>query len=200
LRQLAATPTVDTVLGIGLGLRFTDFSRSSASTTNFFVLPTAMPPSASKQKRLAEKAAKQAAKANANATDLSVSSSTPPGSNGGSSLNTPLTSLSAATSQEDLTSMAKLQIATERLISLNSLSQCIFPILFLLRSTAGVLVSDPKGRDIKIDAYTLSFHGRLLIEGAEIALNYGQRYGLLGENGSGKVCSNRRWSSLVTIV
>ena len=50
-----------------------------------------------------------------------------------------------------------------------------------------MLVSDPKGRDIKIDSYTLSFHGRLLIEGAEISLNYGQRYGLLGENGSGKV-------------
>jgi ATP-binding cassette subfamily F protein 2 len=82
-----------------------------------------MPPSASKQKRLAEKAAKQAAKANANPADFSISSSTPPGStNGGSSLNTPLTSLSAATSQEDLTSMAKLQIATERLIPFNSLS------------------------------------------------------------------------------
>lgn len=54
------------------------------------------------------------------------------------------------------------------------------------RSANGVLVSDPKGRDIKIDQYTLSFHGRLLIEGAEISLNYGQRYGLLGENGSGK--------------
>lgn len=48
-------------------------------------------------------------------------------------------------------------------------------------------MSDVKGRDIKIDQFTLSFHGRLLIEGAEIALNYGQRYGLLGENGSGKV-------------
>lgn len=58
-----------------------------------------------------------------------------------------------------------------------------------------MLVSDPKGRDVKIDAYTLSFHGRLLIEGAEIALNYGQRYGLLGDNGSGKVCSDRRSSS-----
>ncbi|KAG1862515.1 hypothetical protein DFJ58DRAFT_725352 [Suillus subalutaceus] len=45
--------------------------------------------------------------------------------------------------------MAKLQIATDR-------------------SAAGVLVSDVKGRDIKIDSYTLSFHGRLrLIEGAE---------------------------------
>ena len=52
-----------------------------------------------------------------------------------------------------------------------------------------MLVSDVKGRDIKIDSYTLSFHGRLLIEGAEVSLNYGQRYGLLGENGSGKVRS-----------
>lgn len=55
------------------------------------------------------------------------------------------------------------------------------------RSAAGNLVSDSKGRDIKMDQYTLSFHGRLLIEGAEVSLNYGQRYGLLGENGSGKV-------------
>lgn len=39
----------------------------------------------------------------------------------------------------------------------------------------GVLVSDPKGRDLKIDSYTLSYHGRLLIEGAEISLNYGNR-------------------------
>lgn len=52
-----------------------------------------------------------------------------------------------------------------------------------------MLSSDPKGRDIKFEQYTLSFHGRLLIEGAEISLNYGQRYGLLGENGSGKVCT-----------
>ncbi|TBU44358.1 P-loop containing nucleoside triphosphate hydrolase protein [Dichomitus squalens] len=125
-----------------------------------------MAPSASKQKRLAEKAAKQSAKVKG--TDASTSTSTPTGSvNGGSSVNTPLTSMSAATSQEDLSAMAKLQIATDR-------------------SAAGVLVSDPKGRDIKIDSYTLSFHGRLLIEGAEVSLNYGQRYGLLGENGSGK--------------
>jgi ATP-binding cassette subfamily F protein 2 len=80
-----------------------------------------MPPSASKQKRLAEKAAKQAAKVNANPADPSISSSTPTGStNGGSSLNTPLSSLSRATSQDDLTSMAKLQIATERLILFDS--------------------------------------------------------------------------------
>ncbi|EPT00845.1 hypothetical protein FOMPIDRAFT_1049354 [Fomitopsis schrenkii] len=125
-----------------------------------------MPPSAAKQKRLAEKAAKQSAKGKSDAT-TSGSTDTPNGSVNGSTINTPLTSMSAATSKEDLTSMAKLQIATDR-------------------SAAGVLVSDPKGRDIKIDSYTLSFHGRLLIEGAEVSLNYGQRYGLLGENGSGK--------------
>lgn len=66
-----------------------------------------MAPSASKQKRLAEKAAKQAAKAG---TDPSTSTSTP----NGSTANTPLTSVSAATSQDDLTTMAKLKIATER--------------------------------------------------------------------------------------
>ncbi len=32
----------------------------------------------------------------------------------------------------------------------------------------------------------MSFHGRLLIDTATINLNYGQRYGLLGDNGSGK--------------
>ncbi|KAG6844747.1 hypothetical protein H0H87_004079 [Tephrocybe sp. NHM501043] len=123
-----------------------------------------MAPSASKQKRLAEKAAKKNAGLSA---DGASSSTTPSGSVNGSSTNTPITSMSAATSTEDLSAMAKLNIATDR-------------------SAAGVLVSDVKGRDVKIDSYTLSFHGRLLIEGAEIALNYGQRYGLLGENGSGK--------------
>ena len=74
-----------------------------------------MAPSASKQKRLAEKAAKQSAKNKG--TDASTSTSTPTGSvNGGSSVNTPLTSMSAATSQEDLSAMAKLQIATDRCV------------------------------------------------------------------------------------
>ena len=58
--------------------------------------------------------------------------------------------------------------------------------LFPFRSAAGVLASDPKSRDIKIESYTLSFHGRLLFENASVSFNYPQRYGLLGENGSGK--------------
>ncbi|KAF8602631.1 P-loop containing nucleoside triphosphate hydrolase protein [Ceratobasidium sp. AG-I] len=126
-----------------------------------------MPPSASKQKRLAEKAAKGSVKAAKGGSSTGTPIDT--GSANDSGVNTPLTSVpgSLNASSEDLTSMAKLRIATDR-------------------SAAGVLVSDVRGRDIKIDAYTLSFHGRLLFENAEIALNYGQRYGLMGENGSGK--------------
>ncbi|CDZ98834.1 p-loop containing nucleoside triphosphate hydrolase protein [Phaffia rhodozyma] len=113
------------------------------------------PLSASKAKRLAEKAAKGASKKGSSTTTSTAAS-------------TPLTSLSANGSTEDLAmSMAKLSAATDR-------------------SATGVLVSDAKGRDIRIDSYSLSFHGRVLIENAEVTLNYGQRYGLLGENGSGK--------------
>ncbi|KAJ2720293.1 ABC transporter ATP-binding protein arb1 [Coemansia sp. Benny D115] len=54
------------------------------------------------------------------------------------------------------------------------------------RSAVGVLTSNVLGRDIHIDSYTLSFHGRMLIENARVELNYGQRYGLLGDNGCGK--------------
>lgn len=54
------------------------------------------------------------------------------------------------------------------------------------RNASGVLTSDKQSRDIHIDNFTMSFHGRLLVDGASVVLNYGQRYGLLGENGSGK--------------
>lgn len=80
-----------------------------------------MAPSASKQKRLAEKAAKQSAKSKG-ASDTGTSTTTPTGSTNGSMASTPLTSLSAAGSQEDLISMAKLQIATDRCAGLFPLS------------------------------------------------------------------------------
>jgi ATP-binding cassette subfamily F protein 2 len=78
-----------------------------------------MAPSASKQKRLAEKAAKNAA--GSGNTEPSSRTSTPTGSANGRS--TPLTSLSGAASkansQEDLSSMARLNIATERYVFCN---------------------------------------------------------------------------------
>ncbi|KAJ2356249.1 ABC transporter ATP-binding protein arb1, partial [Coemansia sp. RSA 2618] len=54
------------------------------------------------------------------------------------------------------------------------------------RSATGVLTSNTQGRDIHIDSYSLSYHGRMLIENARVELNYGNRYGLLGDNGCGK--------------
>ncbi|KAM0749965.1 P-loop containing nucleoside triphosphate hydrolase protein [Meredithblackwellia eburnea MCA 4105] len=117
------------------------------------------PISASKAKRLAEKAAKAAAKGDKTGSTTAASSTA------GSSAATPLTG-SRNASTEDL-SMAKLRLATDR-------------------SGSGVLASDPQSRDIQITSYSLSFHGRLLIENADFSLNYGQRYGLLGENGCGK--------------
>ncbi len=69
------------------------------------------------QKRLAEKAAKQSVrKANGTSTDAG-GSETPTGSGsvrGASTSGTPMTNRSAAGSQEDLMSMEKLKLATDR--------------------------------------------------------------------------------------
>ncbi|ORX47451.1 P-loop containing nucleoside triphosphate hydrolase protein [Hesseltinella vesiculosa] len=54
------------------------------------------------------------------------------------------------------------------------------------RTATGVYVSQERSRDIKIDSYSLNYHGRVLIENASIELNFGRRYGLIGANGSGK--------------
>ncbi|KAJ1915997.1 ABC transporter ATP-binding protein arb1 [Mycoemilia scoparia] len=54
------------------------------------------------------------------------------------------------------------------------------------RTATGVLTSQPQSRDVQIDSYSLSYHGRELIQNARVELNFGNRYGLLGLNGSGK--------------
>jgi ATP-binding cassette subfamily F protein 2 len=54
------------------------------------------------------------------------------------------------------------------------------------RTCTGVLTSEPRSRDIKIESFTLSFFGNELIRNATIELNFGRRYGLVGANGSGK--------------
>ncbi|KAF9301238.1 ABC transporter ATP-binding protein arb1 [Mortierella antarctica] len=115
--------------------------------------------SASKQKRLAAKAAKEASK-------KSSAASTPATTNG---RNTPIPddedgdSLAPALSAMDL---AKKKGGD--------------------RNSTGVLTSQPLSRDIKIESFSLSFHGRELISNTDIDLNFGRRYGLIGANGSGK--------------
>lgn len=54
------------------------------------------------------------------------------------------------------------------------------------RVTTGVLSSVESSRDVKITSASLVFHGRVLITDSTLELNYGRRYGLLGENGCGK--------------
>ncbi|KAI7873054.1 P-loop containing nucleoside triphosphate hydrolase protein [Spinellus fusiger] len=54
------------------------------------------------------------------------------------------------------------------------------------RTATGNYSSQERSRDIKIESYSLNYHGRVLIDNATIELNFGRRYGLLGANGSGK--------------
>jgi ATP-binding cassette, subfamily F, member 2 len=54
------------------------------------------------------------------------------------------------------------------------------------RVTTGVLASTDTSKDVKITSASLVFHGRVLINDTVLELSYGRRYGLLGENGCGK--------------
>ena len=54
------------------------------------------------------------------------------------------------------------------------------------RSATGALISEPRARDIKINAFSLALQGKVLVEDTMIELNQGGRYGLLGRNGCGK--------------
>lgn len=111
--------------------------------------------------RFSEKAAKQAAKAEKSGSSAATEST---------DATTATTSTKATSADEEsgpITDMKKLALATER-------------------NASGVIVSDKQSRDIHIESFSMSFHGRLLIDNAVVQLNYGQRYGLLGENGSGK--------------
>jgi ATP-binding cassette, subfamily F, member 2 len=54
------------------------------------------------------------------------------------------------------------------------------------RVTTGVLASLEASRDVKITSASLVFHGKVLIQDSTIEVNFGRRYGLLGENGCGK--------------
>jgi len=50
----------------------------------------------------------------------------------------------------------------------------------------GVLTSRVQSRDVRLEQVTLGLHGKELIRDAELRINYGRRYGLIGSNGSGK--------------
>ncbi|KAN0085548.1 P-loop containing nucleoside triphosphate hydrolase protein [Elaphomyces granulatus] len=110
-------------------------------------------------------AAKREAKANASGED------TPPVQDGDSS---PLpTEEQPATTAEKMKAVDKLTAQLDK----HGLSD---------RVTTGVLASMMSSRDVKITSSSLVFHGKVLFNDSIIELNYGRRYGLLGENGCGK--------------
>lgn len=53
------------------------------------------------------------------------------------------------------------------------------------RSCTGVLGIHPRSRDIKIDNFSVTFHGAEILSDTRIELNCGRRYGLIGANGAG---------------
>ena len=54
------------------------------------------------------------------------------------------------------------------------------------RVTTGVVAALDDSRYVKITSASLVFHGKVLFNDTTIEVNYGRRYGLLGENGCGK--------------
>lgn len=51
---------------------------------------------------------------------------------------------------------------------------------------SGVLTSRKDSRDVKVENFSISVHGKQLFDDCTFELNYGRRYGLIGLNGSGK--------------
>ncbi|KAL2166029.1 hypothetical protein VTG60DRAFT_3434 [Thermothelomyces hinnuleus] len=139
-----------------------------------------MPPSASKEKRLAKRAAEgkktAASRSKANSKNASAAGSvngdaTPPvqvDANGN-----PIESDEPATSADKMDEVNRLAEQMDK----HGLSD---------RVTTGVLASTPASKDVKVTSVSLVFHGRVLITDSTLELTLGRRYGLLGENGCGK--------------
>ncbi len=57
--------------------------------------------------------------------------------------------------------------------------------MFILLSK-GVLGSHPRGRDVHIHQFSVTFYGQEILVDTDFEMNCGRRYGLVGLNGSGK--------------
>eukprot|EP00912_Choanoflagellata_sp_UC4_P002287 UC4_evm3s1442 len=53
-------------------------------------------------------------------------------------------------------------------------------------SCTGQCAMTEGAKDIKFISFSMQYHGDVLIEDTTLELNYGNRYGLIGRNGSGK--------------
>ena len=124
-------------------------------------------PSASKEKRLAKKAAE--GKKSGTRTPRGGKKGEPELDANGN----PIESDEPATGEEKLDEVKRLADQMDK----HGISD---------RVTTGVLASVPSSKDVKITSTSLVFHGRVLVTDSTLELSYGRRYGLLGENGCGK--------------
>lgn len=136
--------------------------------------------SASKEKRLAKKVAegKETKKTVASRSKAGSKSASKAGSENGDDVQldahgNPVQVDEPATSADKMNDVDRLAAQMDK----HGLSD---------RVTTGVLSSVESSRDVKITSASLVFHGRVLITDSTLELNYGRRYGLLGENGCGK--------------
>lgn len=115
-----------------------------------------MPPSASKEKRLAKKAGKVKKEVELDVHGKPVVNNDGPAT------------------------------TTEKMAEVNRLADQMDKHGISDRVTTGVLASTKANKDVKINSASLVFHGRVLIQDSTFELSYARRYGLLGENGCGK--------------
>lgn len=137
-----------------------------------------MPVSASKAARLAKKAEKGDSKKTA-AAKLSSKDGSTNGSKA-SSVNGDGETPMLSEDEEDA------PVNPERQKQLDKLADQMDKHGLSDRITTGVLASLEASRDVKITSSSLVFHGKVLITDSTLEVNYGRRYGLLGENGCGK--------------
>ncbi|KAK5087639.1 ABC transporter ATP-binding protein arb1 [Exophiala xenobiotica] len=141
-----------------------------------------MPPTPSKQARMAKKAEKAAAKGEKPSTAASKLSS-----KATSNVNSETSSVNGddgpsmvdADEEDHATSVDKMQ-------KVKKLEDQMDKFGLSDRVTTGVLASMEASKDVKITSASLVFHGKVLITDSTLEVNFGRRYGLLGENGCGK--------------
>lgn len=145
-----------------------------------------MPVSSSKaarQAKKAEKAAEKGEKPKTAASKLSskaTSKATSQANSEASSVNgDDEPSMVDADEEDHATSVAKME-------KVKKLTEQMDKYGLSDRVTTGVLASMEQSKDVKITSASLVFHGRVLITDSTLEVNYGRRYGLLGENGCGK--------------
>jgi len=138
-----------------------------------------MAPSASKEKRLAKRAAEGkekktvASRSKANSKNASAAASVNGDEPEIDAFGNPVEADVPATSDDKLDEVKRLAEQMDK----HGLSD---------RVTTGVLASTAASKDVKITSTSLVFHGRVLVTDSILELTMGRRYGLLGENGCGK--------------